>query len=218
LLPEFSLFALQQSALRDLSINVLAGAIWAVLGWLLWKLFRIGQHLFRVSRAYYRINGAWIGPCTLPRHKDEGEVEVEGLEIYHLKRNDENITFSFFHYRPDTPNIIRYEGGGVYRGGRISAFYYIDDPESCESGVFVLRNVGEIFKGFYAQYPRTSVTPYHSAEVFILRRVQISLWAQLKMLFHRPPYATYATVEALYKAARKELPDPEPKSQLLASS
>ena len=218
MLPDFSLIALLKEHWRDLFINVLAGAIWALLGWLLYKLFRVIQHLFRVSRAYYRINGAWIGPCALPRHKEEEEVEVEGLEIYHLKRNNEKITFSFFHYRPDIPEIIRYEGRGVYRNGRISAFYFIDDSKFCESGVFVLRNVGEIFKGFYAQYPRTSVTPYYSPEVFILRRVQISLWAQLKMLFHRPPYPTYAAVEALYTAARKELPDPEPKPQLLASS
>lgn len=218
MLPEFSLIALQQSDLRDLVINVIAGGVCWFIGWSLYKLFRVVQHLFRVSRAYYRINGAWIGPCTLPRHKEEGEVEVEGLEIYHLKRNKEDIKFSFFHYRPDTSQVIRYEGSGVYRGGRLSAFYWIDDSKFCESGVFVLRKVDELFKGFYAQYPRGSVKPYFSEEVFILRRVQISLWAQLKMLFHRPPYPTYARVEALYTAARKELPDPEPQPQLLASS
>lgn len=220
MLPEFSLLALQQSVFHEIWINVLAGVILAVLGWLFWKSFRVIQHLFRVSRAYYRINGAWIGPCTLPRHKEEGEVEVEGIEIYHLKRNKEDVTFSFFHYRPDTSQVIRYEGSGVYRGGRISAFYYIDDSKSCESGVFVLRQVSELFKGFYAQYPRSSVKPYHSAEVFILRRIHIPLWAQVKMLFHRPPFPKYDEVQQLYEAARKELPDPEPQPQpqLLAST
>ena len=162
MLPEFSLIALQQSAVRDIGMNVLAGAIWAVLGWLFWKSFRAIQHLFRVSRAYYRING----------------------------------------------------------GGRISAFYYVDDSKSCESGVFVLRQVSELFTGFYAQYPRSSVKPYHSAEVFILRRIQIPLSAQVKMLFHRPPFEKYDEVQKLYEAARKELPDPEPQPQpqLLAST
>lgn len=218
MLPEFSLIALQSQFFFDIFKEVLAGAIWAVLAWLIWKLFRVIQHLFKVSRAYYRINGAWIGPCCLPRYSGEREVEVEGIEIYHLSKNKENLTLSFFHYRPDTSEVTRYEGAGVYRGERVSAFYYIDDSKVSESGVFVLRKVGELFKGFYAQYPRSSVKPYQSAEVFILRRIQISLWAQLKMLLHRPPYKSYAEVEKLYKAAQREQPDPEVRSQVVVSS
>lgn len=218
MLPEFSLFALQNGFWPEIFKDVLAGAIWAVIAWLIWRLILVIQHLFRVSRAYYRINGAWIGPCSLPRHTGDRQVQVEGIEIYHLSKSKENLAFSFFHYRPDTPEIIRYEGAGVYRGERVSAFYYVDDSRFSESGVFVLRKVGELFKGFYAQYPRTSVKPYQSEEVFILRRIQISLWAQLKMLLHRPPYKTYAEVEKLYRAAQREQPDPEAQSEVVVSS
>jgi hypothetical protein len=124
LLPEFSLLALQNGFGYNVFINLFAAAIWAVLGWLGWKVIGVLLHLFRVSRPYYRINGTWIGLCKLPRHhgEDEVEVEVEGIEIYQLNKRKENVTFSFFHYRPDTTQVVRYEGTGVFRGQLLSAF------------------------------------------------------------------------------------------------
>ena len=219
MLSRFSLLALQNGDVRNILINVVASAIWAVLGVLGWRLTLFLQHLFRVSRPYYRINGTWIGLCKLPRHhgEDQVEVEVEGIEIYQLKKRKENVIFSFFHYRPDTKQIVRYEGTGVYRGELLSAFYYIADSYKAESGVFVLRTVGELFKGFYAQYS-SGMKPYHSPEVFILRRIQISFWAQVKMLLHRPPFPGYAKAKELYDAARKEQPDIVAASQVVGSS
>lgn len=215
MLPEFSLIALQNGFWPEVFKDVLAGAIWAVLAWLIWRLFRVVQHLFRIRRPYYRINGTWIGPCTLPR---PGHVEVEGIEIYHLNKRGEDVTFSFFHYRPDTPKITRYEGAGVYRGGMFSAFYFLADSNACESGVFVLLKLGELFKGIYAQYIHTSgMKPYQSGESLILRRIQISLWQQIKMLLRRPPFPSYAQAKALYDAARRDQPDPEVQSQGVVS-
>ena len=203
--PEFSLLALQNGFWFNVFTNVFSGALWALFAWLSWRLIRVLQKLFKVSRSYYRINGTWIGPCNLPRHTGE----VEGIEIYHLNKSKENITFSFFHYRPDVPRITRYEGGGVYRGEMLSAFYYIADSNSSESGVFVLHKVGEMFKGVYAQYLLSSgMRLYQSPEHFILRRIQISLLAQLKMLMHRPPLPSYAAAKRLYDAARIDQPDP----------
>jgi hypothetical protein len=204
LLPKFSLLAFQNGFWFNVFTNVFAGAVWALLVWLGWRLIRVLQHLFRVSRAYYRINGTWIGPCKLPRHTGE----VEGIEIYHLNKRKENVTFSFFHYRPDVQKIIRYEGAGVYRGEVLSAFYYIADPQSSESGVFVLHKSGEMFKGVYAQYLLSSgMRLYQSPEDFSLRRIQIPLLAQLKMLLQRPPVASYTQAKQLYEAARTEQPD-----------
>jgi hypothetical protein len=206
LLPGFSLIALQGGFWFDVFTNVFAGAVWAVIAWLTWKTIRIIQHLFRVSRAYYRINGTWIGPCNLPRHSGD----VEGIEIYHLNKRKENVTFSFFHYRPDTPKITRYEGAGVYRGEMLSGFYYVAESESSESGVLVLHKVGEMFKGGYAQYlPSGGMKLYQSSECFILRRIQISFWAQVKMLLHSPPFPSYAQAKKLYDAALTEQPDIE---------
>jgi len=204
MLPEFSLIALQDGFWFNVFTNIFAGALWALLGWLSWGLVRVLQHLFRASREYYRINGIWIGPCKLPRHSGE----VEGIEIYSLNKREENVTFSFFHYRPDIQKITRYEGAGVYRGEMLSAFYYIADSKSSESGVFVLHKVGEMFKGGYAQYLLSSgMKLYQSPEDFIVRRIQISLWAQVRMLLRRPPFPRYEQVKELYDKARNEQPD-----------
>ncbi len=200
MLPEFSLNVLQ----NGFWIGVFSSLVATWIAWLGWRLIRVLQHLFKVSRTYYRITGIWIGPCTLPRHTGE----VEGIEIYHLNKRKEGVTFSFFHYRPDTRKIPRYEGGGVYRGEMLSAFYYVAESQSSESGVLVLHKVGEMFKGGYAQYvPSAGMKLYQSSEDFILRRIQISLWAQVRMVLHWPPVPSYQQAKQLYDAARKEQPD-----------
>ena len=204
MLPEFSLILLQSGFWPGVFSSLVATVLWATFVVLAWRLIRVLQHLFRVSRPYYRINGIWIGPCKLPRHSGE----VEGIEIYHLNKRKESVTFSFFHYRPDISRIIRYEGAGVYRGEMLSAFYYIADSRSSESGVFVLHKMGEIFKGVYAQYLLSSgMRLYQSPETFSLRRIQVPLRAQIKMLLHRPPFAEYAQVKKLYESALTEQPD-----------
>lgn len=204
MLPKFSLIALQDDFWFNVFTNVFAGAMWATIVWLAIGLIRVTQRLFRATRAYYRINGTWIGPCNLPGVSGE----VEGIEIYHLNKRKETVTFSFFHYRPGSSKITRYEGGGVYRGEILSSFYYIADSNSCESGVFVLRKMGEMFIGVYAQYLLSSgMKLYQSPETFILRRIQISLWAQVKMLLRRPPVSTYEQAKALYATALTEQPD-----------
>jgi hypothetical protein len=205
MLSEFSLIALQGGFWFDIFKNVLAGALWALIVWLGWGLIKVFQYLFRATRPYYRITGIWIGLCKLPRHP----ANVEAIEIYRLNKRKENVTLSFFHYRPDQPKITRYEGGGIYRGEVLSAFYYIAEPQRSESGVFVCHKVGEIFKGVYAQYDLSlGMKLYQSPENFVLRRIQISLWSQVRMLLRRPPFTRYEHVKKLYDEARAEQPDP----------
>ena len=81
MLSELSLIALQGDFLFNVIASLVAGVLLTGLGWIAVVMIRGTQFLFRASRAYYRINGIWIGPCTLPRHSGE----VEGIEIYHLK-------------------------------------------------------------------------------------------------------------------------------------
>jgi hypothetical protein len=90
----------------------------------------------------------------------------------------------------------------------LSAFYYIADSKRSESGVFVLHKMGEMFRGVYAQYLLSFGTKlYQSPEDFILRRIQISLWAQVKMLMHMPPFSSYPQAKKLYDLAQAEQPD-----------
>lgn len=204
MLHELSLIALEGGFWSSVLSSLVAAPLWAAIAWLGWSLIRILQRLCKARRTYYSINGIWIGTCTLPR--DSGEVE--GIEIYHLNKSKGNITLSFFHYRPDKPKITRYEGAGVYRGAMISAFYYIADSKRAESGVIVLQRVGETFKGGYAQYIPSTGKLYQSSS-FILRRIQISLWSQVRMLwFRQPPFQSYEQAKQLYEAAREEQPDP----------
>jgi len=133
--------------------------------------------------------------------------DVEAVEIYRLVTKKEHVRLTFFHYLPNMSDVRRYEGAGIYRGMVLSAFYYIPEPQCSESGVFVLRNVGEKFKGIYAQYDLVAdMKLFTSNEDFFLRRVHISTWAQLKMMLGKPPFPCYQQARALYDAAVKEQP------------
>jgi len=109
--------------------------------------------------------------------------------------------------------ITRYEGAGIYRDGILSAFYYIAETQTSESGVFVLRKVGEKFKGVYAQYDVVAdMKLFRSDENLILRRIQISLWAQVKMILRRPPFRCYLRAKDLYDKACIEQPELKPQT------
>ena len=121
----------------------------------------------------------------------------------------EHVTLTFFNYLPNVKTVQKYEGAGIYRGMVLSAFYYIPEPQSSESGVFVLRKAGEKFKGCYAQYDLIANMRLHLSkkEDLILRRVQrISLWVQLKMMWGFPPFPCYQPAKELYDAVLREQP------------
>jgi len=54
---------------------------------------------------------------------------------------------------------------------------------------------------------------FTSNEDFILRRVHISTWAQLKMMLGKPPFPCHQQARALYDAAIKEQPELNTKTQ-----
>jgi len=190
---------------KEFLLGILTAIVISFLGWLFLRIRSGIRNLLR-ARSRYRITGTWIGSCRLHRHPPK----VEAVEIYRLVTKKEYVKFTFFHYLPNMNDVRRYEGAGIYRGMVLSAFYYIPEPQCSESGVFVLRKVGEKFKGVYAQYDLIS------NENFVLRRVHISTWSQVKMMFGRAPFHCHQQARDLYDAAVKE--QPEPNTRLKPSS
>ena len=190
--------------------GILATVAVSILAFWVLRLKRGAWNLLK-ARGRYRITGVWIGTCRLPRYP----AGVEAVEIYSLVTKKEHVTFRFFNYLPNVNAVQRYDGAGIYRGIVLSAFYYMPEPQSSESGVFVLRKAGEKFKGVYAQYDLTADMKLHtSKEDFILTRVlKISFWAQLKMRWGLPPFPCYQQAKALYDAVLLEQPDLIPQNQ-----
>lgn len=174
--------------------GALAAVVLSFLSWLLVRIVRGIRQVLR-ARGRYRITGIWLGKCKLPRW--EG---AEAIEIYRLVTKKEHVTISFFNYLEDKP-IQKYEGAGIYRGNVMSAFYYIPDPTRSESGVFVIRNDGEKFKGYYAQYDPGAGMEFHinEDEDFVLTRVpKFLFWPQIKMTWGRRPFNDYEKAKLLH--------------------
>ncbi len=171
-------------------------------GWLVKYL--LGElETLRKIRSKFSITGIWIGICKLPSYPPA----IEAIEIYRFVIKREHVSLTFFNYRSDVP-VSKYKGTGIYRGNMFSAFYYLPQKTSFESGVFVVRLSGLKLRGVYAQYdPRAEekllVSP---RQQFELMRIQISFRARLRMWFGRPPFQTYSEVEKLYKETLADYP------------
>lgn len=188
----------------DFLINILAGL--AII-----PIVYVARILFHAARGRLKPNGAfslsgfWVGTCKLPRHPPG----VEALEIYRMVVRGERVRLGFVHYRPDVPDVLKYAGEGIYRGKLISAFYYLPNTDRSESGVFVVRQVGEKLKGVYAQYDMQADEKLQvSSEDFELQRIDLPRLARAKMLLGLKPYRSFEKVIESFPALRvKVLPE-----------
>lgn len=166
-------------------------------------LSRLSNALGRLLQRHNRftLSGVWIGCCELPHYPPD----TEAIEIYRLVQKGDNVSFKFFNYRPDVAQVLKYLGAGICRGQLLSAFYYIPMREKSDSGVFVVRKVGETLKGVYAQYDlRAAETLKISAEDFVLNRIEIPLWNRMRMTIGLRPYTTHDNVRTLYNLTQAE--------------
>ena len=166
---------------------------------LTWLSNALGRLLQRHNR--FTLSGIWIGSCKLPHYP----ANIEAIEIYRLVQKGDNVSFTFFNYRPDVTKVLKYLVAGVCRSQLLSAFYYIPMREKSDSGVFVVRKVGETLKGVYAQHDlRAAEALKISGEDFVLNKIEIPRWNRLRMVVGLKPYATHDNVRALYDLSQAE--------------
>jgi hypothetical protein len=151
------------------------------------------------SRQAFDISGNWIGDCLLPSYQQRE------LEIWHYARKGDLMKLSFFAYGLNDPKPRRWIGGGVYRGSKLSAYYYRLAGETYESGVVALELRALQLEGVYAQFdPKVKGEPlYVSQQGYAQTRIKLAFFPRMKMLFGFPPFRTYAEVEKLYDAGGK---------------
>lgn len=167
-----------------------------------------GKWLWRVLRDHFRtqaftIAGYWVGYCLLPSYQGKAN-----LEIWRYSLKGGSIMLSFFAYEPDKDGLpikpTRWLGGGIWRGSKFSAYYYLDRATSFESGVLALEVKGPHLKGIYAQFdPNEPDEPlYVSQKDYVQFRIrELQFCSRVKMLFGRPPVESYKEVEKIYKQA-----------------
>jgi hypothetical protein len=176
--------------------SLVATVLIVILSWLSNAVQRLLQR-----HSQFTLSGVWIGACELPHYPPD----TEAIEIYRLVQRGDHVSFKFFNYRPDVGKVLKYLGAGICRGQLLSAFYYIPMREKSDSGVFIVRKVGETLKGVYAQYDlRAAEALKISAEDFVLSRIEIPRWNRMRMAAGFRPYATHREVRALYDGTQAE--------------
>jgi hypothetical protein len=155
-----------------------------------WSLFR----RVWMARGKFDLSGYWIGKCNLPSYP------CPTLELWRYSRSGDHVKLAFYSYGSPELRPQKWLGGGVFRGDKLSAFYYVNDPDSPESGTIVMELKGIRLKGMYAQFdPKVSHDPlFFSKDPYEQVRVRLTGRQRARMFFGFPPVAKYEQVAELY--------------------
>jgi hypothetical protein len=148
------------------------------------------------SRNEFKLARYWIGECSLPSYPQAS------LEIWRYVRNGDRISLKFFSYSSRSTDIEKCIGRGVLRLNKLSAFYYLNDKSTYESGVIALEHKGPALHGVYAQFdpsdPQEAL--FASQPTYVQSRIKtLPFIPRAKMLFGFPPFQTYDEVKQVYE-------------------
>jgi len=188
--------------------GIAAAIIIAVAIKLLERLFDLAQHI-RHRHHQFSIEGHWIGKCWLPSYQTE-----EYLEIWRYTSRRDHVRIEFYAYHPTSSAIDKWIGGGVFRGSKLSAYYYQIDRHTYESGVIAMGLSGLQLKGVYAQFdPKAGNEPFHASTTeYSQHRIELPFGARVRMAFGRPPVQSYQTVKSMFDALPSHRAVPSPHS------
>ena len=115
----------------------------------------------------------------------------------------DRVKLTFYSYSADL-KPEKWVGGGVFRGDKLSAYYYVKDVNSSESGTITVEMKGVRLRGVYAQFdPADRRDPlFVSKKGYEQLRVRLTRRQRAWMFFGFPPEATEQDVENLLAAAR----------------
>lgn len=191
--------------LGNIRTTLLSGGFWqgVVVSVVVTFLTLFGKWLLRTANTFlqtqiaFSVAGYWIGECLLPSY--EGKPN---LEIWFYSQRAENVSFKFFAYAPNGARPTKWIGRGLYRGSKLSAYYYKFRKRTFEAGVMALELKGLWLKGVYAQFdPNVPQEPLYVSDVNYIQWPihRLTLRSKLKMILGRPPFRSYDEVQKIYK-------------------
>jgi hypothetical protein len=165
-----------------------------------------------MTHGQFDLSGYWAGKCMLPSYTSPT------FELWRYSRSGDRVKLAFYAYNSPKPGSQeprpeKWVGGGVFRGNKLSAFYYVNDADSPESGTITMELKGLRLRGVYAQFDPNdpndplfvsetpSETPYEQVRVRLTRR------QRARMFFGFPPVARYQqAAELCASASRRTAP------------
>jgi hypothetical protein len=158
-----------------------------------WSLFQRAW----MTRRRFDLSGYWAGTCMLPSYTSPT------FELWRYSRSGDRVKLAFYSYSSAELKPEKWLGGGVFRGNKLSAYYYVNDPDSPESGTVTLELKGLRLKGVYAQFdPKVPDDPlFVSKDPYEQVRVTLTRRQRARMFFGFPPVAKYQQAAELCAAS-----------------
>jgi hypothetical protein len=167
-------------------------------------LTKAGQMAWRLAvdawntRHQFGLSGFWAGACMLPT------FEKPTLELWYYSLAGDRVNLTFYSYSSAELKPVKWVGGGVFRGDKLSAYYYVKDVNSSESGTITVELKGLRLRGVYAQFDPNDRRNqlFVSKKDYEQLRVRLTRRQRAWIFFGFPPVATHQDVENLLAAAR----------------
>jgi hypothetical protein len=156
-----------------------------------WSLFQRAW----MTRRQFDLSGYWAGTCTLPSYTSPS------LELWRYSRSGDRVKLAFYSYSSAQPSPEKWIGGGVFRGNKLSAYYYLNHADSPESGTVTLEMKGLRLKGVYAQFdPQMPNDPLYVSKkgTYEQKRVTLTRRQRARIFFGFPPVAKYQQAAELW--------------------
>jgi hypothetical protein len=161
------------------------------------------------TRGQFGLSGFWAGTCMLPHFASPS------LELWRYSLTGDRVKLVFYSYSSAELKPVKWVGGGVFRGNKLSAYYYVKDADTPESGTITMELKGLRLMGVYAQFdPKVPDDPlFVCKDPYEQVRVRLARRQRARMFFGFPPVATFQLVANLLAAAssRPVLSTPERK-------
>jgi hypothetical protein len=157
-----------------------------------WSLFRRAW----MTRSQFDLSGCWAGICMLPSYTSPS------FELWHYSRSGDRVKLAIYSYSSAELRTEKWVGGGVFRGNKLSAYYYVNDADTPESGTITMELKGLRLKGVYAQFdPQVPDDPlFVSEKPYEQVRVRLTRSQRIRMFFGYPPVAKYQEAAELCAA------------------
>lgn len=151
----------------------------------------VGGRIYKSKKL--TIDGYWVAAFSSEL------FEGDNFEIYRFTQSGEDVHFRIRQFN-SSGRIRTFTGSGVLRSGNLSAYYFVSDQPSIQTGVLMMKvlpdtNGGSVLRGRFAEFsmPNDEESVSLSRTAYELRRIHLPLFRKIFFLLGRKVYSSYDT-------------------------
>ncbi len=148
------------------------------------------------SRQTLSINGIWLAKVAYTNVPGR-----EGLEVMRLREKFGKVYIYKEHYNSNHRFPVRLRGEGVFRGGIMSAYVFLNEKNTYSSMTMTFKQQNTDYAAFMLEGVYTQIIDRHGerggplTEPYNLVRIELPFWKQLKRFVGRTYFENFGDIK-----------------------